>query len=330
MSINLFPSDFLLPGIVDMFVSLHREDSDAFSLLHVELLEHEEASRPDIIAAILNVHKETGLLLAKDDVGPETFADPEKRSALIELCRSLEGVLVTLKLDSSLVCGAMNVPLVPRSFTRTKASFDNEVPAKRRYREAWSPGMNDDQRQFKFPLALLDSDHFTTKSVVRTYANKQEAISHAADVVHGFLLVSQALEYQVDMVAEASIYASDFARRLDHPVFGPFTRALLRYACKGKLFIQGSMCGGRAVSDAIVTKLVTHKVTDEDGAMKALLVDRQSSSSAGADESYHISEDLGVYKDYGDIVARAQAAAAEVSGGRRDCTGCFAGLIGPK
>ena len=295
MSVNLFPSDFLVAGITDILVELHHRDAAAFRLVHVELLEHEDANLPEIIKAILHVHRLTGLVLARDDVGPETFADPAKRKRLIQLCKSLEGCLTVLKLDSSLVCGAMNVPLVPRCFDRAKVSFDTEVSSKRRYREAWAAGMSDDKRKFPFPLKLINSDHFTQSSVVRTCATKLEAIEHAADVVQGFVEVSQALRFEMDIVAEVSMYANDFQRQLEHPIFGPFVKALLLYARHGKLFIQGSMGGGRALSDAAVPHLVTDPLQDTSGEMKALLEERQNSSYGGADESYHISEDFTVY-----------------------------------
>lgn len=305
VSVNFFPTDFLNAGITDTLLHLHREDAAAFKLLHAELLEHEDANCLDVVQAILDLHRQTGLMFAKDDVGPETLSDPVKRSRLIELFRSLKGALTILKLDSSLVCGAMNVPLVPRSFSRDKEKFDVEVSSKRRYREAWAAGMSDCDRTFPFPIKLVNSEHFTTMSVVKTYANKKEAVEHAADVVQGFLKVSQALEYAVDVVAEVSVYANDFQRQLEHPIFGDFTKALLMYARSGKLFIQGSMAGGRAVSDAIVPHLVASPVRDSDGAMKALLSERQNSPH-GAD--YHISEDLAAYADFDEAVRRVQAA----------------------
>jgi len=308
MSVNLFPSDFLVAGIVGILGELHREDPAAFKLLHVELLEHEDANRPEIIEAILAVHHQTGLILAKDDVGPETFADPAKRQQLIELYRSLRGSLTVLKLDSSLVCGAMNIPLVPRCFDRDKAAFDTEVASKRRYREAWAAGMDDNLRKFPFPMKLIDSDHFTQLSVVRTCANKTEAVEHAADVVQGFVEVSQSLGFEVDIVAEVSVYANDFQRQLEHPIFGPFTKALLLYAKRGKLFIQGSMGGGRAVSDAIVEHLVASPVQDSSGDMKALLEARQNSAFAGADESFHITEDFKVYEQFPEALKQVQLA----------------------
>ena len=298
MSVNLFPSDFLVDGITDILVKLHHKDTAAFRLVHVELLEHEDANCPEVIKAILHVHRLTGLVLARDDVGPETFADPAKRKRLIQLYKSLGGCLTVMKLDSSLVCGAMNVPLVPRCFDRAKMSHDCEVSSKRRYREAWAAGMSDDKRKFPFPLKLINSDHFTQSSVVRTYATKHEAIEHAADVVKGFVDVSQALGLEVDIVAEASVYANDFQRQLEHPIFGPFVKTLLLYARHGKLFIQGSMGGGRAVSDAAVPHLVKDPLQDTSGKMKALLEERQNSSYAGGDESYHIPEDFKVYPQH--------------------------------
>ena len=102
MSINLFPSDFLVVGIVDTFMELHCEDEAAFRILQVELLEHEDISF-EIINAILKVHSNTGLILAMDDVGPETLADPAKRERLIQLYKSFHGCLTVMKLDSSLV-----------------------------------------------------------------------------------------------------------------------------------------------------------------------------------------------------------------------------------
>jgi len=328
MSVNLFPSDFLVAGIVDTLMELHCEDAAAFRLLHVELLEHEDANRPEIIKAILHVHSMTGLVLARDDVGPETFADPAKRRRLIQLYKSLRGSLTVLKLDSSLVCGAMNVPLVPRCFDRTKASFDTEVPAKRRYREAWAAGMSDDKRKFPFPLKLIDSDHFTQSSVVRKCATKQEAVEHAADVVQGFVEVSQALRFDVDIVAEVSVYANDFQRQLEHPIFGPFVKALLLYARLGKLFIQGSMGGGRAVSDAVVPHLVTNLLQDTSVEMKALLKERQNSSYGGAEESYHISEDCTVYGEFEEAVNRMRLIGENLTGGicHRDCSTCWVGI----
>jgi hypothetical protein len=246
--------------------------------------------------------------LAKDDVGPETFSDPVKRCQLIGLFRDLKGVLTVLKLDSSLMCGAMNVPLVPRSFDRPKAGFDAEVPAKRRYREAWAVGMSEADRKFPFPdLKLINTEHFTAASVVKTYASKEDALKHAQEVVRGFLEVSDALDYAVDVVAEVSIYASDFLRQLGHPVFGVFTKALLSYARKGKLFIQGSMGGGRAVSDAIVPLLLTRPIRDSSGEMKALLAERFASPFGGADTSYHIHDDHGdkAYAELGSAACRA-------------------------
>jgi len=331
VSVNLFPSDFLQAGIVETLLQLHREDAVAFKFLHVELLEHEDSSLPEIVQAIRNVHAETGLMLAKDDVGPDTLSDPVKRRHLIELFRSLSGALTVLKLDSSLVCGALNVPLVPRSFSRAKMNFDAEVASKRRYREAWAVGMSDKDRKFDFPLNLVDSDHFTTKSVVRTYANPEAAVSHAADVVQGWLEVSQALEHAVDIVAEVSIYANDFQRQLEHPIFGAFVKSLLLYARKGRLFIQGSMCGGRAVSDAIVPLLVATPVRDASQKMKELLAERQSSPHGGAEESYHISEDFGVYEDkekFGEAVRRVKVAGESCSTkGQPQCPACWACLL---
>jgi hypothetical protein len=260
----------------------------------------------------VDIHRQTGLIFAKDDVGPETFADPLKRQQLIELFSSLKGTLTVMKLDSSLVCGALNVPLLPKSFSREKAGYDKEVQAKRCQREAWAAGMDDNSRKSgNFPLNIVDSEHFTTMSVVRTYGSKAEAVDHAAAVVEGFLEVSQALDYSVDIVAEVSVYGNDFQRQLDHPIFGAFVKSLLIYARKGKLFIQGSMSGGRAVSDSIVPNLVTQPVLDTDGKMKALLEARQSSAFAGAEEGYHISEELSVYKSFGEAVRRVQEAFAE-------------------
>ena len=313
VSVNLFATDFLNPGIVETLRELHREDAAAFKLLHVELLEHEDANCPDIIRAILDIHDQTGLMLARDDVSPETLSDPVRRRQLIELFRSLRGALTVLKLDSSFVCGAMNVPLVPRSFSRPKAAFDAEVPSRRRYREAWAAGMPDAERKFPFPMQIHDTAHFTAKSVVRTYANQKEALEHGADVVVGFLEVSEALGYAVDIVAEVSVYANDFRRQLEHPVFGAFVKALLLYARKGKLFIQGSMCGGRAMSDSIVPSLVARPVQDSSGAMKELIRERQNSPHGGADENYHISEDFAVYGQYAEAVSRVQVAGATFS-----------------
>jgi hypothetical protein len=113
MSINLFPTDLLETGIIETFVQLHREDAVVFSLMHVELLEHEEAMSQEIVQAILDIHRRTGLMFAKDDVDAETLSDPLKRRKLIELFTALKGILTTLKLDSSIMRGAMNVPLVP-------------------------------------------------------------------------------------------------------------------------------------------------------------------------------------------------------------------------
>ena len=132
--------------------------------------------------------------------------------------------------------------------------------------------------------------------------------------IQGFLEVSNALDYAVDVVVEVSVYANDFQRQLDHPVFGMFVKALLRYASTGKLFMQGSMCGGRAVSDAIVPLLVSRLAQDNSGSMKELLRERQNSPYAGADEIYHILEDVAVYKqdEYADVVSRVQAAGASL------------------
>ena len=44
MSVNLFPSDFLKIGIVALLRELHHKDSAAFQLMHVELLEREDAN----------------------------------------------------------------------------------------------------------------------------------------------------------------------------------------------------------------------------------------------------------------------------------------------
>ena len=52
MSVNLFPSDFLKIGIVALLCELHHMDSAAFQLMHVELLELEDANQPEIINAI--------------------------------------------------------------------------------------------------------------------------------------------------------------------------------------------------------------------------------------------------------------------------------------
>jgi len=314
MSVNLFPTDFLEAGIVEVLQELHEKDAIAFKLLHVELLEHEDSCTPEIVESILSIHRKTGLTLAKDDVAPETLADPEKRRELIKLFTLLKDALKILKLDSSLVCAALNVPLVPRSFNREKKPFDNEVPVKRIYREAWAAGMDEESRKHPFPVKLVDSEHFTQQRVVKTYANKEEAVNHAAAVVEGFLEVSQALEYSVDIVAEVSVYANDFRRQLEHPIFGVFVKCLLQYAKKGKLFIQGSMGGGRAVSDAIVPHLVTEPVRDADGNMKALLAERQCSPYAGGEDRFHITENFSTYEQFGEAVRRVQAAGESLSG----------------
>ena len=308
MSVNLFPADFLNDGIVHALLSLYSEDADAFRLLHVELLddEKEDVNRPQIIDAILTVHHKTGLMLARDDVKPETLADPVKRNQLIQLYKSLAVCLTVMKLDSSLVCGAMNVPLVPRSFDRQKAHYDKEVSSKRRYREAWAAGMIG-KRTFPFPLDLVDSEHWTQSSVVRTFETQREAVNHAGDVVEGFVEVSTSLRFNVDIVAESSVYANDFQRQLGHPIFGPFVETLLVYAKLGKLFVQGSMGGGRAVSDAVVPHITTNPVRDTTGTMKALLLKRHNHSCAGADETFHIDEDREVYVEFPETVNRMRS-----------------------
>jgi len=315
MSVNLFPTDFLEAGILEVLQELHDKDAVAFKLLHVELLEHEDACAPEIVESILSIHGKTGLMLAKDDVAPETLADPERRRELIKLFTLLKDVLTILKLDSSLVCGALNVPLVPRSFNREEMPFDKEVLSKRIYREAWAVGMPDESRKHPFPVKLVDSEHFTQQRVVKTYASKEEAVHDAAAVVEGFLEVSQALEYSVDIVAEVSVYANDFRRQLEHPIFGVFVKSLLQYAKKGKLFIQGSMGGGRAVSDAILPHLVTEPVRDADGKMQTLLVKRQCSDFAGAEERFHIKENFTTITEaFGEAVCRVQAAGESLPG----------------
>jgi len=305
VSVNFFPTDFLQTGISETLLELHREDAAAFKLLHVELLEHEECCLK-VVQAILEINRQTGLVCAKDDVGPETLSDPVKLAKLIELFKSLKGVLTVLKLDSSFVCGAMNVPLVPRSFSRAKAAFDKEVASKRCYREAWAAGMAEENRTLTFPLELVDSDHFTTASVVRVCQSRREAVEHAVDVVKGFLELTDALKYDVEIVAEVSVYANDFQRQLHHPIFGAFVKSLLDYAKRGKLFIQGSMAGGRAMSDAIVPSIVARQwgtesgesgVRDDSGEMKALIEQRQNSSHAGGDEAFHIAENFAVYEE---------------------------------
>ena len=163
-----------------------------------------------------------------------------------------------------------------------------------------------EKRTFSFPLKLIDPNHFTQSSVVRTYATQHEAIEHAAAVVEGFVEVSSEFRSSVDIVAEVSIYANDFQRQLEHPIFGPFVKALLMYAKLGKLFIQGSMGGARAVSDAVVPHLVTNRLQDTSGKMKALLNQRQNSSYSGAEEIYHIFEDHAVYAEVQDAVNRMQ------------------------
>ena len=305
MSVNLFAGDFLADGIVDALLELHDENADAFELLHVELLESDEDIGSPIITAILKVHRKTGLKLARDDVGPEELSDPVKRERLIQLYKSLDGCLTVMKLDSNLVCGAMNVPLVPRCFDRTKQDFDTEVVAARRYREAWAAGMNEGERKYPFPLELIDASHFTQKRSVRTYATSRHAMEHAAAVVEGFVEVSSKLAFNVELVAEVSVYANDFKRQLDHPIFEPFVKALLMYAKRGKLFIQGSMGGARAVSDAVVPHLVEDRLRDTSGDMKELIHQRQTSKYGGADKTYDISEDRSVYaKTFGDVVNR--------------------------
>lgn len=106
------------------------------------------------------------------------------------------------------------MPLVPRSFNRDKEDFDKEVESKRRYREAWAAGMHDaDRKCKKFPLEIVDSEHFTAMSVVRSYRSKSDAVERAAEVVEGFLEVSHALGHEVNIVAEVSVYGSDFQRQ---------------------------------------------------------------------------------------------------------------------
>ena len=140
---------------------------------------------------------------------------------------------------------------------------------------------------------------------VRTYATSHDAMEHAAAVVEGFVEVSCKLAFNVKLVAEVSVYANDFKRQLDHPIFEPFVKALLMYAKRGKLFIQGSMGGARAVSDAVVPHLVEDRLRDTSGNMKELIHQRQTSKYGGADKTYDISEDRSVYaKMFGDVVNR--------------------------
>lgn len=298
ISVNLFPSDFLDSNIVNCLFELHEDDRVAFRLLHVELLEYEDVNE-DVVAAILIVNGQTGLLLAKDDMDAETFANPLKRRRLIQLHTALRGCLTVWKLDSDIVCGALNVPLVPCCFSRFKNPHDTEVRSKRQYREAWAIGMPDEERQFPFPVHILNSEHFAQEIKTR-YSCKLDAIEQAADVVEGFLEVAFALRFEVDIVAEVSVYANDFHRQLHHPIFGPFVKALLAFSKRGRLFIQGSMCGARAMSDAIVPHLVESPTKDASNTMKALLADRQHSSFAGAEKDYHITEDFSVY-DHSDF-----------------------------
>ena len=176
--------------------------------------------------------------------------------------------------------------------------------------------------------AQINTEHFTASSVLRTYASKKEALEHAVEVVQGFLEVSDALGYAVVVVAEVSIYASDFLRQLKHPVFKVFTKALLSYARKGKLFIQGSMGGGRAVSDAIVPLLLTRPIRDSSGEMKALLAERFASPYGGADASYDICEDHEAYAELGNAACRVRPAGAALGARRSSCPTCWAGLLG--
>ena len=108
-------------------MQLYSEDSVAFALMHAERLEHEEFS-PKILQAMRDIKQETELTYHMDDSGSETLADPVKQHVLIDLFKSLLGALTVIKLDSSVVCGGVNVPLLVRTIDRPKtAKGDKEI-----------------------------------------------------------------------------------------------------------------------------------------------------------------------------------------------------------
>ena len=108
-------------------MQLYSENSVAFALMHAERLEYEEFST-EILQAMRDIKQETELTYHMDDSGFETLADPINQRVLIDLFKSLLGDLTVIKLNSSVVCGGVNMPLLVRTFDSPKmAKGDKEI-----------------------------------------------------------------------------------------------------------------------------------------------------------------------------------------------------------
>ena len=186
VSVNIFPSDMLYAEVRDTLLQLHAYSSDAFALLLLELLEHETIGHA-VINMIIKVNRQTGLRFAKDDISMHTLANDAKCQELIDLFKKLKGILTTAKLDSGCVCTGFNVPLVPRFFDREKKQFDVEVAGKRILRETFCIGMPAAKRQMvlKYPVNILNAEHWTQKSVEMTIMNEKEAVEYASSMSGG-------------------------------------------------------------------------------------------------------------------------------------------------